>query len=81
MARSSVVRAAPSTPDEDLIAWAEMHIADAQGDIDALKTSTRIWYHRQGQDAVDVTATELARLQRRVRRLTRLIERKRRGMG
>lgn len=77
MVLSSVARAATPTPDEDLVAWAEMHLADAVGDIDALKTSTRIWHHRQGRDPIDVTEAELIRLERRVRRLTRWIERKR----
>ena len=77
MGGSSAARTTAPTPEEHVVAWAEMHIADALGDIQALKTSVRIWYHRKDQDPVDVTATEIARLERRVRRLTRLIERKR----
>ena len=77
MALASAVLTVTSSPDEDLIAWAEMHLADALADIAALKTSTRIWHHRQDRDPIDVTETELARLERRVRRLTRWIERKR----
>jgi hypothetical protein len=77
LALASAVRTVPSSPDEDLIAWAEMHLTDALADIAALKTSTRIWRHRQGQDPIDITEAELARLERRVRRLERWIERKR----
>jgi hypothetical protein len=77
LALASAVRTVTSSPDEDLVAWAEMHLADALADIEALKSSTRIWRHRQGEDPIDVTETELARLQRRVRRLERWIERKR----
>ena len=77
MGGSSAARATTSIPDEHLVAWAETHIEDALTDLMALKTSIRIWYHRKDHDPVDVTAIEIARLERRVRRLTRLIERKR----
>jgi hypothetical protein len=77
----SAPRSRTYTPDEALVAWAEMHVADAMGDILALKTSTRVWYHRKDHDPVDITAIEVARLERRVRLLTRLIERKQRAIG
>lgn len=69
-------RPARGSSDQELVLWAKACLQVVLADLEAIRSCSGIFYHRDGQEPIDLTPGMVARLERHAKRLSAFINAK-----